>query len=720
MASSSATTVVPGPLRGLVLGALLSSACGGSAADGASPQTLPWGEEGGPKSDVFGRSLVGAPNPYPSDPALVADPVGQEARLAADMRARRAQGWATAFKALEPVPLLGLADQLDARPACEPGVADKDLDKCEGKGDEAACGAMSSGDVTGICGWDADAGTCAPVCDNLTLPDGEEIPRIPRWETWYGVEDVNRIFAQAYAQLDEEDKLGRAPLSDFLIGQSMRSAHEEKDRSDRWPLRRYTDAVLDLFGCDLTPADGESDEAFADRCALARQSEFSGASAAGGGIARIMYSPAMVLHVMRNYAEVLGCPGESTAATWCEGPDCADPPDNFSTCFGSEFPGDAGDPFGAFDPAEVGDEAAEGLASLPHPGGSVLIKAVWSRVGFGFELPAYDTNAEALKRRIEPGARAEWEPEGDRLYGADSAFPGPDDIYTIQTRAGSVYRLTGLHIMSKELRHWQWVTLWWSDDPDTDFGEDRPANFAELPAVWGNYKMCTVVDYTEKDADVVGRFSDMPSLAAALGATDPTTGAPTWCSNPYIEHERGNARTNCIGCHQHAGTRIDESGGEFKLETVIPNAAELLADDNRYPANGRTRRRNRFPADYSWAFSRIDDLTELMRTEVEFLGSQDPKWTRMKTILEGEGDAVAGEFVFRETTTDRQCTGCHGEQGEGGFGPSLSQVFASKTEWSLLHTVIEGRGSMPAWGETLDDTQLTDLFAYLRANFTAQ
>lgn len=704
--------------RVLLVGTVLS-ACGqsGTASQDASAATLPWDGEGGPKADVLGRSLVGAPSPYVPDPELLADPAGSEARLSADMRARRAAAWATAFKVLEPVPLLGLADQLDARPDCAPGVADRDLDACSKKTDEGACTSATSGDVGGICGWDAEAGTCAPVCDNLSLPDGTDIPRVPRWETWYGVEDVNRIFAQAYSQLDADEQRTRVALSDFLIGQSLRSDHEEIERSDRWPLRRYTQAVMDLFGCDLEQGADETDEAYADRCAVERQSEFSGSAAAGGGIARIMYSPGMVLHVMRNYAEVLQCPGESTAGTWCEGDDCADPPDNFSTCFSAEFPGDAGDPFAAFDPAEVGEEAAEGLAALPDMGGAVLVKAVWARVGFGFSLPAYDTDAEALARRIGEGARAEWEDEGDRTYGPDSEFPGPADIYTIQTQSGAMYRLTGLHIMTKELRHWQWVTLWWSDSPDSDFGEDRPASFDELPDVWKNYKMCTVVDYVEGDDDVVGRFEDMPSLAAALGATIPTRGAPTWCSNPYVEHEAGNARTNCIGCHQHAGTRIDESGAPFDVANVILGSDAVLSESNRYPANGRLRRHTTFPTDYAWAFSRIDDLTEVLRSEVEFHGSQDETWARMNAILSGEGDVAAGEIVFRETTEDRQCTGCHGDQGQGGFGPDLHQVFAQKNEWALLDTVLGGRGSMPAWGETLDDTQLTNLFAFLRATF---
>jgi mono/diheme cytochrome c family protein len=279
--------------------------------------------------------------------------------------------------------------------------------------------------------------------------------------------------------------------------------------------------------------------------------------------------------------------------------------------------------------------------------------------------------------------------------------------------------------MTKELRHWQWITLWWSDEPASDFGADRPERFEELAPVWSNYKMCVVVDYQESDADMLARFDDLPSLQDALAATNPEPGAPTWCSNPYIEHAAGNARTNCIGCHQHAGTRFKESFGDgpsdepvaFDVDEIIADESTELHEANRYPANGRLRRRTHFAADYSWAFSRLDDLSELVRTEVEYQGARDEQWSRMNAILEAEGSPARGEDVFRNASDSQTCTDCHGQNGEGGVGPSFEQRFIQKTDWQLLHTVLEGRGGMPAWGDRLTNEQLTDLFAYLRANF---
>lgn len=705
---------------------LAASACAGEPdgeGGGGEPEptpaadstAFPWDGDGG-KEDVFGRSLVGVPRPFEPDPELLAEPLEQEVALRTNMRLRREQAWETARHVLEPVPLLGLASQINRLPDCPEGVETRDIDRCARQRDEASCTNYTSGGVA-ICAWDAEAQACAPTCDNLTLPEGQAIPTIPRWSTWYGVDDINTIFKSAYGGLTPEEQRARRRFTDAEIGQAFLRNNRAIDRSRRWPLRRYTDAVGELFGCPLEQGAEETNEEYALRCARARQSQFSGGS---GGLARMTYSPAMVLHMMRNYPEILACRDDQLTETWCGGDvPCVEPQDNFSTCFRSEFPADAGNPWAELDPAEVGE-----VVGLPDVGGTVLIKATWSRVGFGFELPVYDTDAEALTELLGEGSLALWPEGGDRSYGPpedgqplDQAYPTPQDIYTITTSSGATYRLTGLHIMTKELRHWNWISLWWSDEPDADFGADRPDSFAELPSAWSNYKMCVVVDYLESDEEAAARFDELPSLRAAIEATGAGANTPSWCSNPYIEDGPGNARTNCIGCHQHAGSRFDEQGQELALPAIITEPGTELDATNRYPANGRTRRRTHFATDYSWAFSRMDDLTELMRTEIEYQGSRDEDWRRQRDILGLEGDAAAGQALYAETTSEQACADCHGAQGEGDFGPALEQVFSGKTKWQLMHTVLHGRGQMPAWGEVLSDQELADLFAYLDQTF---
>jgi hypothetical protein len=241
-------------------------------------------------------------------------------------------------------------------------------------------------------------------------------------------------------------------------------------------------------------------------------------------------------------------------------------PENFTQCFRSEF-----------------------------PAASVIVKADWRRAEFGIRLASYDTSADGLRRHL--GGERDWG-DGDR-----ELDPGPDKIHTMRLPNGNVYRLAGLHIMSKELRHWTWTTLWWSDSPDTDFGEDRPAAIEVLPGAWKNYKMCTTSNYRELDPDPTGGYEDdAPSLAAALATTHQGAGAPSWCSNPYIEEGPGNSTTNCIGCHQHGGT-----------EATVP---EIVSGADAFPHNGRTKLRNNFPADYSWTLNEGDKLVDLIRSEL--------------------------------------------------------------------------------------------------------
>jgi hypothetical protein len=248
----------------------------------------------------------------------------------------------------------------------------------------------------------------------------------------------------------------------------------------------------------------------------------------------------------------------------------------------------------ARDPACVGGEL---------PPDAVLVKADWRRADFDETLASYDTSGPRMAVRLRPDGRTEWGP------GDGQQDPGPEQIYTVTTPGDATYRLAGLHIMTKELEHWVWVTLWWSPEPDTDFGADRPASIAAL-GPWRNYKMCVVTDYAEGDPDPRGGAAG--SLGDALAAVGHGRGGPSWCSNPYLENGEGNAATNCIGCHQHGGT-------DLVAETI-------LAEPGRFPHHGRTRVRNNFATDYLWAVQggRGDDLAAIFQTEADYWDANDP------------------------------------------------------------------------------------------------
>ncbi|MBL8740659.1 MAG: hypothetical protein JNK04_06190, partial [Myxococcales bacterium] len=233
-----------------------------------------------------------------------------------------------------------------------------------------------------------------------------------------------------------------------------------------------------------------------------------------------------------------------------------------------------------------------GCLDGPFPSDAVIVKADYRRADFDMKLPVYDTSAAGLLEQLS--GNAEWHTDVE-------ADPGPSSIHTLTMPAGSTYRLAALHIMTKELDHWLWVTLWWSDKPNEDFGADRPPNVAALPGAWGNYKMCAVTAFDERDDAPGGGFDQtQPTLAAALAAVYGGVGAPTWCSNPYLEEGHGNASTNCIGCHQHGGTDLQSEG--------------ILTYDDF----GRTQLRNNFPTDYSWAFVDGDEIGLLFQQEEQY------------------------------------------------------------------------------------------------------
>ena len=105
-------------------------------------------------------------------------------------------------------------------------------------------------------------------------------------------------------------------------------------------------------------------------------------------------------------------------------------------------------------------------------------------------------------------ARREW---GDAPR---TATPDESSIYTMRLPSGLKMRLAAIHILTKELRDWVWVSLFWSDTPNRDFGEDRPAS---LGGAFANYKMCVVTDFAEGDPDPTGGFATGPgSLGDAL------------------------------------------------------------------------------------------------------------------------------------------------------------------------------------------------------------
>ena len=325
-------------------------------------------------------------------------------------------------------------------------------------------------------------------------------------------------------------------------------AYGEMKPADRTVRRNFTAAELDR-GLAFNAADQGS---WTDDDYLTRvEGVKDGPSLQGlGGNSRVSYSPGFVRHMLGNYASIDAClPKVGTFAA-----DAEPKAGNFAPCYDAEFPIDA-----------------------------AVMKASWWRADFGMKLATYDTSAKTLAVKRE-GTDAD---HGGWGKGTGEATPDAAQIYTVTTSDGSSFRMPGLHLATKELRDWMWITLFWSPDPDSDFGADRPQAIKDLGGPWKNYKMCVVTSYDEGDPDPRGGFAG--SLGDALAAMHEGKGGATWCSNAYIEKGEKNAQTNCIGCHQH--------GGLPGLSSEV-----ILRDEAKFPKAGRTKIRKNFPSDYAWGF----------------------------------------------------------------------------------------------------------------------
>ena len=81
----------------------------------------------------------------------------------------------------------------------------------------------------------------------------------------------------------------------------------------------------------------------------------------------------------------------------------------------------------------------------------------------------------------------------------------------------------------------------------------------------------------------------------------------------------------------------------------------------------------------------------------------------------GAGDAKAGEKLF----TDNKCSGCHGTSAKP--GPKAPNVY--KMKWDddasitkAMELIKNGKSPMPAYKDKLNDKQIADVLAYVKAN----
>ena len=74
------------------------------------------------------------------------------------------------------------------------------------------------------------------------------------------------------------------------------------------------------------------------------------------------------------------------------------------------------------------------------------------------------------------------------------------------------------------------------------------------------------------------------------------------------------------------------------------------------------------------------------------------------------GDVGQGRPLYVTT-----CAACHGDDGQGGFGPSLRSSLVAADFQALVEQINEGQGDMPAFESTLTSGQVEDIAAYVSA-----
>jgi hypothetical protein len=490
--------------------------------------------------------------------------------------------------------------------------------------------------------WDVVAKVLAPtpLAEPKLANNFGGQPSIPAWHTWFARDDFDRVFKKLYRDLGPTARRARATLDAATIDAGFTWNTYALDEVPEWPEQRYLDylAVIDT------------------------QEEAQGI----GGVNRVGYSTGAMRQLIHSYTQQYACrvdtppdpfapqpvregsmvrEVEQVAIAECGwqvlGPFMAS--DAAKVTVTSTGDGDAdiyvrrGAPpeVEEFDCRSSGSASSETCSiagggaiyvavfgakqsnvsvrieylaqdvALPTcldgemPRDAVLVKADWRRKLTGENLPYFDTSGARMSERL--ALKADW------AQGDGSANPDSSSIYTMTLPNGNEFRMPALHVMTKELDHWLWITLWWSNNPDTDFGADRPATVAALPGPWRNYKMCVTTSYVEGDPDPSGGAGG--TLGDALTAVHGGVGAPTWCSNPYLEQGEGNAATNCIGCHQHGGT-------DLTPESILATQ----------PHHGSTRVRNNFFTDYLWAIKggQGEDLSALVQAEVDYWDANDP------------------------------------------------------------------------------------------------
>jgi hypothetical protein len=401
------------------------------------------------------------------------------------------------------------------------------------------------------------------VVEQMLSPQSFEIEgktfQIPLWHTWY----------EGSAAPPNQEFYGKIDLF-FAKMKACKQASPNGQCSESY--EQLADETMNDFDGKADPKNIANSLTDENMQQILAQLEGEKGSVEHLGTGFTLFSPSFVRHVLIESKGLMNCEADHAKDFEASTPPPSD--DQFSPCI-KEFPTSA-----------------------------VMVKTSWTR-GTKPNV-VHDTSESAMKTLF---GLPRW-PQGTEV---------PFDskkMYTIETKEGTQFGLRSIHFSTKDTREWLWVTLWWDPQPNADFGQDRPDS---IKGVWANYKMCVTSSFNEHDPTPWKSFeTSAPELAKSLKANfeqltadnaavggDPAH-LTTWCSNPNVETHAQNQKTNCIGCHQYAGSWNKDSG-------ALTDFFDTLQVDPNFPQLGRDRHRLTFLSDFSWGLAKEEDIPNKIR-----------------------------------------------------------------------------------------------------------
>lgn len=230
---------------------------------------------------------------------------------------------------------------------------------------------------------------------------------------------------------------------------------------------------------------------------------------------------------------------------------------------------------------------------ISFPQYSAFVKTAWRRGDDDFAVPSFSSELQELAQHL---AADSWQQNA-------SWIPQNHQSYQIQTQAGHTFHLTGIHTSIKLDPNWFWISLWLGTAANSGFGLDKPT---ELMKQWGYYEICATLGFDALKIEASNEALAPLTTAAQMAQS---SSQASWCSNPYLETGENNHLTNCIGCHQHAGSAWTDL--EFRNRLKFDLASMTLDSQTS-------------STDFIWSiFNGPDPLATYISQEIEYFEVYD-------------------------------------------------------------------------------------------------